>query len=489
MPSPAPLGDLPPEQFTRHAHAVVDWIAGYLADPARYPVLSRAEPGDVRRSLPASPPLAGEPLDLILADFERAIIPGITHWNHPGFLAYFSTSASAPGILGEMLTAALDVNGMLWKTSPAATELEELALDWLRQLLGLGDGWFGIITDTASISTMLALAAAREARPELAVREHGMAGRGEMPVLRVYCSEQAHSSVDKAAIVLGLGHANVVHVPTDDAFRMRADALARAMHDDRARGMLPLAVVATAGTTSTTSIDPVPAIAEVCRREEAWLHVDGAYGGSAAVAPELRHVLDGVEGADSLVVNPHKWLFTPVDCSALYTRRPEVLRRAFSLVPEYLATREQDTVVNYMDYGVQLGRRFRALKLWMVMRAFGAEGLAARIREHCRLARELAGWVESSADWTLAAPVPLSVVCFRWAPAGVPDAAADAANEAILHQVNASGRVYLSHTRLRGRYVLRLAVGNIRTEEGHVTEAWRLLREAAASVGAVGASR
>jgi aromatic-L-amino-acid decarboxylase len=490
MSSPTPtLGDIPPEEFSRQAHAVVDWITRYLADPAAHPVLSRLAPGDVRRALPAAPPPSAEPLGAILQDFERTILPGITHWNHPGFFAYFATSASAPGIVGEMLAAALNVNGMLWKTSPAATELEQVALDWLRQLLGLGGGWFGIITDTASISTMLALAAAREARPELAVRERGMAGRADLPALRIYCSDQAHSSVDKAAIALGLGHANVVHVATDDAYRMRPVALAEAIAGDRARGMLPLAVVATAGTTSTTSIDPVAAIVEVCRREDTWLHVDGAFGGIAAVAPEYRHVLDGVDGADSLVVNPHKWLFTPVDCSALYTRRPEVLRRAFSLVPEYLVTREQDEVVNYMDYGVQLGRRFRALKLWMVLRAFGAEGLAARIREHCRLARELAGWVERSGDWVLAAPVPLSLVCFRWAPAGMPDAAADEANEAILHHVNASGRVYLSHTRLRGRYVLRLAVGNIRTDERHVAEAWRLLREAAASVGGVEASR
>jgi aromatic-L-amino-acid decarboxylase len=490
--------DLPTEDFERAAARVVEWIARYLESPERYPVLSRVAPGEVRASLPQSPPECGEPLDAILDDFESKILPGVTHWNHPGFFAYFSISSSVPGIIGEMLTAALDVNGMLWRTSPSATELESLVLDWLRQLLGLGEGWFGMITDTASISTMLALAAAREARPELAIRERGMAGRSDLPVMRVYCSTETHSSVAKGAITLGLGHENVVLIPTDDEFRMRADLLERAIRDDRAAGRLPLAAVATVGTTSTTSVDPVRAIAGICRREEVWLHVDGAYGGVAAVVPELRHVLDGVELADSLVVNPHKWLFTPVDCSAFYTRRPEVLKEAFSLVPEYLRTDDAETAksaglemagashltshalpVNYMDYGVQLGRRFRALKLWMVIRAFGAEGLAERIRGHVALAQELARWVEAEPGWEVSAPHPFSLVCFRHAPNGVSDEEADAMNERIMARVNESGRVFLSHTKLRGRYVLRLAIGNIRTERRHLEEAWRLLREAA----------
>jgi aromatic-L-amino-acid decarboxylase len=477
-PTIPPLGDLSPEEFARHGHQVIDWIARYLGTIDERPVMSRVAPGEIAAMLPAAPPAEGEPMERILGDVERVIVPGITHWNHPAFLAYFAISASAPGILGELLTAALDVNAMLWKTSPSATELEERSLDWLRQMLGLPSGWFGIINDTASTSTLLALAAAREARPELAVREKGLAGRVELPTLRVYCSEQAHSSVDKAAITLGLGHENVVHVGTDDAFRMRPDLLARAVAEDRARGMLPIAVVATVGTTSTTSIDPVPAIAEVAGREALWLHVDGAYGGMAAIVPEMRHVMAGVERADSLVVNPHKWLFTPIDISAMYVRRPEVLRRAFSLIPEYLVTREQDAVVNYMDYGFQLGHRFRALKLWMVIRAFGAEGIARRLAEHCALAREFASWVEADPDWTLAAPVPFSLVCFRYAPAGTSDAEADALNERILAAVNASGRAYLSHTKLHGRYVLRLAIGNLRTERRHLEEAWDALRGA-----------
>jgi aromatic-L-amino-acid decarboxylase len=435
----------------------------------------------VSRALPESPPARGESLADVLADVERVLLPGVTHWNHPGFFAYFAISSSAPGILGELLAAALDVNAMLWKASPAATELEQVALDWLRQLMGLGPGWFGVINDTASISTMLALAAAREAKPALGIRERGMAGRADLPTLRVYCSEHTHSSIDKAAITLGIGHANVVKVGTDAAFRMRPDLLERAIAEDRARGMLPLAVVATVGTTSTTSIDPVGEIAELCRAEDVWLHVDGAYGGLAAVVPELQDVLDGVHLADSLVVNPHKWLFTPVDCSALYVRDPAVLKRAFSLVPEYLVTREQDEVVNLMDYGVQLGRRFRALKLWMVMRAFGAEGLAERIRFHVALAQELAGWVRDEPGWEVMAPHPLSLVCFRCAPPGTSDEQRDALNESIMHAVNASGEAFLSHTRLHGRYVLRLAIGNIRTERRHVARAWALLRGAAAA--------
>ena len=354
------LGDLPTSELKTHGREVLEWIGAYLDEPSRYPVLSQVIPGDIRRSLPASPPQEGETLRAILDDFERKIIPGITHWNHPAFFGYFATSSSVPGILAEMLVAAIDVKAMLWKTSPAATELEQVATDWLRQMLGLSDEWFGITTDTASISSMLAIAAAREAKPELEIRERGMAGRTDLPRLRVYCSGHAHSSVDKAALALGIGLENVVKIADDDQFRMRPDALAAKIAEDRASGFLPLACVATVGTTSMTSIDPVPAIAEICRREQVWLHVDGAYGGVLAIAPEFRYILDGIEGADSLVVNPHKWLFTPFDCSTFYIKRPDVLKRAFSLVPEYLVTREQDEVVNYMDYGVQLGRRFRA---------------------------------------------------------------------------------------------------------------------------------
>ncbi|HMA23138.1 MAG TPA: pyridoxal-dependent decarboxylase, partial [Gemmatimonadaceae bacterium] len=331
-------GDLSRDELISQGRAILEWIADYLEHPERFPVLSRARPGEIMHALPARPPRSPEPLADIVRDFETTIVPGITHWNHPAFFGYFATSSSIPGILAEMLTATLDVKAMLWKTSPAATELEQLVTDWLRQMLGLGDGWFGMTTDTASISSMLALAAAREARPELEIRERGMSGRADLPRLRVYASSHAHSSIDKAALALGLGLENVVHVDADEEFRMRPDALAAAIAADRALGFLPLACVATVGTTSTSSIDPVPAIAEICRREEMWLHVDGAYGGMLAIVPEYRSVLAGTDQADSLVVNPHKWLFTPFDCSAFFVKRPDVLKRAFSLVPEYLVT-------------------------------------------------------------------------------------------------------------------------------------------------------
>src|SRR3954469_16553632 len=394
--SASDVGDLPTSELLTHGRAALDWIARYLDHPERVSVLSQVVPGEIREMLPVSPPEHAEPLGDILRDFESQIVPGITHWNHPGFFGYFATSSSVPGIIGELLVAALDVKAMLWRTSPAATELEQVTTDWLRQMLGLPGGWFGFLNDTASISSMLALAAAREAKPQLDIRARGMAGRTDLPRLRVYTSSHAHSSIDKAALALGLGLDNVVHIDVDDQFRMRAESLAAAIADDNARGYLPLACVATVGTTSTTSIDPVPAIAAICRREQVWLHVDGAYGGMLAIVPEFRRVLDGVEGADSLVVNPHKWLFTPFDCSVFYIKRPDVLKRAFSLVPEYLVTREQDDVVNYMDYGVQLGRRFRALKLWMIIRAFGVNGLVDRLRAHCELARTFAAWVGKS---------------------------------------------------------------------------------------------
>jgi aromatic-L-amino-acid decarboxylase len=431
--------------------------------------------------LPAHPPAQGEPLDAMLQDFHATILPGITHWNHPAFFAYFANSASYPGILGELLTAGLNANGMLWITSPAVTELEQVTLDWLRQLMGLGDGWFGQITDTASVSTFYALAAARE-RAGYDVRTKGMTARPELPRLRVYCSEHAHSSIDKAVIALGIGHENLVKIPADDQFRMRADALAAAIADDVAAGFKPIAVVPCIGTTSTTSVDPVVEAVRIAREYGCWVHVDAAYGGVAAIVPELRYLLDGVDGADSLVVNPHKWLFTPMDCSVFYTRDPHTVKQAFALLPEYLVTSTPDETINLMDYGIQLGRRFRALKLWMVLRAFGREGLAERIRRHCELAREFAGMVHFEGGWELTAPVTLSLVCFRLVPPGADEDTIARVNAAIMERVNARGHAYLSHTKVAGRYTLRLAIGNIRTDRSHVDVAWRELREAAAAV-------
>jgi aromatic-L-amino-acid/L-tryptophan decarboxylase len=479
-----PSGDMSAEDFRRFGRELVDWIADYFERIEERPVLAQVEPGELKTSLPSSAPATGEAMSEILSDVDRLIVPALTHWNHPMFFALFATSSSAPGIFGEMLSAAFDVKAMLWRTSPASTELEEVALDWLRQMMGLPEEFDGLIYDTASVSSMHALAAARELL-NLRIREEGMSGRTDLPLLRVYASEQAHSSIEKGIITLGLGQRSLRKIPTDAEYRMDVSALRRAVEEDRRNGLLPFCVVATVGTTSTTSIDPVEEIADVCEEESLWLHVDAAYAGSAAIVPELQSILRGCERADSLVTNPHKWLFTPFDLSVLYSRRMDVLRRAFSLVPEYLRTSESETVRNQMDYGIQLGRRFRALKLWMVLRYFGREGLSARIREHCRLAGLFASWVEESSDWELLAPVPLSLVCFRYRPRGasaskeMSDAELDALNESIMNALNATGRLYLSHTKLQDKLTLRLSIGNIRTTERHIRQTWELLNEQA----------
>jgi len=479
---PTSTGDMSTEEFRRFGHEIVDWIADYFERIEELPVLAQIEPGELKAQLPTSPPQVGESMEAILADVDRLIVPALTHWSHPSFFAYFATSTSAPGIFGELLSAAFDVKSMLWRTSPAATELEEVVLDWLRQMIGLDDGMSGFIYDTASVSSMHAIAAAREG-VEMRIREEGMSGRKDLPLLRVYASEQAHSSIDKGIITLGLGQRALRKIPADSEFRMDPRALAEAIDEDKRDGMLPFCVVATVGTTSTSSVDPVPAIVEVCEKHAMWLHVDAAYAGSAAIVPELRHILDGCERADSLVLNPHKWLFTPFDLSVLYCRHMDLLRRAFSLVPEYLRTPEQEKVRSGSDYGVQLGRRFRALKLWMIIRYFGHEGLAARIREHCRLAKLFASWIEVSADWELMAPVPFALVCFRACPKvegkteEVQAKRLDALNEAIMHGVNATGKAFLSHTKLNDKLTLRLSIGNIRTSERHVRQVWELLNE------------
>jgi aromatic-L-amino-acid/L-tryptophan decarboxylase len=463
-----------PADFRRHAHALVDWIATYAEQVERYPVVPRVAPGDVTSALPSHAPEQGEPFETVFADFERVLVPALTHWNHPGFLAYFASSASAPGVLGEMLSGALNQQAMLWKTSPAATELEATTLGWLRQLVGLPDGFEGVIYDTASVSTLHALAAAREhAVP--GVRAEGLAAAGRP--LRIYCSEHAHSSVDKSVMTLGFGLEALRKIPADAEFRMRSDALAAAIDDDLARGVHPVAVIATIGTTSTTSADPVAAIAGVCAERGVWLHVDAAYAGVAAMVPELRPLYDGWERADSVVLNPHKWLFTPMDLSVLFCRRMDVLRSAFSLVPDFLKTAEGEAGVrNLMDTGIQLGRRFRSLKLWMVMRDFGAEGLRAVYREHLRLARLFASWVDADPRFERVAPVPFSVVCFRLR-------GPDRLSEQLMEQVNATGEIYLSHTRLDGRFVIRLAIGHYRTSEKHIVRAWEIVCESALGLG------
>ena len=469
-------------EFRTYGHQLVDWIAEYLEHSDRYPVLSPNAPGDIVRALPSQAPDDPEPFTRIFEDFERLLVPGLTHWNHPGFMAYFAITASAPGILGELLSAALNQQAMLWRTSPASTELEQVALNWLRQLLGLPEDFEGVIYDTASISTMHALTAAREVTVP-GVRTQGLAGR-DLPRYRIYCSDQAHSSVDKAVIAIGLGHDTLRRVASDDRFQLDVQALDAAIAADRATGIVPMAVVATIGTTSTTSVDPLRAIATLCQREGVWLHVDAAYAGVAAMLPTHRAILDGVELADSLVVNPHKWLFTPFDVSTFFCRRMDVVRTAFSLTPDYLKTTEGDAgaVKNLMDTGVQLGRRFRSLKLWMVMRSFGASGLRREIARHIDLAQQLAAWVDAHPDFVRVAPAPFSVVCFRWAPAGLDPERLDLLNARLLDAVNASGEVFISQTKLRGRYVIRVAIGHERTTIEHVRRAWELLQQHAREI-------
>ena len=470
------LGDMDPEAFRKEAHRIADWIADYFSSPERYPVLAHVQPGELRAALPGAAPEQSESFDAIFADFERVILPAVTHWNHPGFFAYFAISASGPGVLAEFLSAALNQQAMLWRTSPAATELEQVALQWLRQLVGLPDAFEGVIYDTASISTLHALAAARELAVA-DVRMRGLAGRADLPQFRVYCSEHAHSSVDKAVILLGLGHHSLRRIEADAEFRMRPDALAAALDEDTRAGVQPMAVVATVGTTSTTSIDPVGAIASLCAQRDVWLHVDAAYAGVAAMLPGYSWILRDAATAQSVVINPHKWLFTPFDLSAFYCRRMDAVRAAFSLVPEYLRTAESSDVRNLMDTGIQLGRRFRALKLWMVLRHFGAEGVRARIAGHIRLAAQFASWIDSSSEFERTAPAPFSVVCFRARQT-------DEFNERLLSRLNAGGEIFLSHTKLDGRYTLRLAIGNLHTTERHVERAWALIQEHTAALRA-----
>jgi aromatic-L-amino-acid/L-tryptophan decarboxylase len=456
------------------------WIEQYFEHPEAYHVVPKIRPGDVVAELPAQPPESGEPFEAILDDFERIVVPATTHWNHPRFFAYFATSAAPIAIAAEALAATLDVKAMLWRTSPAATELEEVTMRWLGQLLGLPSPWAGIIYDTASVAGFTALAAARESLG-LAIRDEGMAGRA-LPPLRIYITDQTHSHVEKAAIALGVGRNNVVRVPCDDAFRMSPTALRACIDHDLAQRRRPMAIVATVGTTSTTSIDPVREIAAIAREHGIWLHVDAAYAGIAAMLPEFRSLFDGVEFADSLVVNPHKWMFVPMDCSALFVKDESILRRAFAIVPEFVLTSGDAGVVNYMDYGLQLGRRFRALKLWFVLRHFGAEGIREKLRGHIGLAQEFADWLREEQNWEILAPHPLSVVCFRYAPPGLDETQLASLNAAIVDAANATGEIFISHTKIDDRYAIRLAIGNLRTQRSDVEAAWDILkREAAAA--------
>jgi aromatic-L-amino-acid decarboxylase len=455
--------DLP--AFRRHGHELVDWVADYLGTLEQQPILPDVLPGEVRSGLPASAPEGPEAFETVMRDFEHIIYPGMTHWGHPRFFAYFPANHSPPSILAEILIAGMGAQCMSWQTSPAATELEQVVMEWLRELVGLPASFTGVIQDYASTSTLVALITARD--------------RAAAPMDRavVYFSGEAHSSVGKGARIAGFRPELMRAIDTDRVYAMRPDLLEAQIAADRKAGLVPVAVVATAGTTSSTAVDPIRAIGAITTREKIWLHVDAAFAGSAAIVPELRWVLDGIDAADSLVFNPHKWLLVNHDCSAYYVKDREALLRSFSASPEYLKTAHDAAVVNYRDWGIPLGRRFRALKLWFVLRSYGAERIRAMVRDHVRLALEFASWVEADPEFELLTPAPLALVCFRWIPerARGDEAELTRLNQAMLERINASGKVYLTHTILSGRYAIRLALGHLATSEADVREAWEVV--------------
>jgi aromatic-L-amino-acid decarboxylase len=470
-----PSYHMTPDAFRRHGYAVIDWIAGYMERVEAYPVLSQARPGQIRAGLPADPPQQGEPFEAILADVEPLIMPGVTHWQSPNFFAFFPANSSGPAILGDLLSSGLGVQGMLWATSPAATELETHVLDWLVEMLGLPDAFKssssggGVIQDTASSAVLTALLAGRERATRFASNLAGCNGR-----LTVYTSSQAHSSVEKAVKIAGIGSQQLRLIEVDERFAMRPAALARQIAADRAAGLVPCFVCATVGTTSSNAVDPVRAIGEICRAEGVWLHVDAAMSGTAALCPEFRHLQDGLELADSYAFNPHKWMFTNFDCDCFWVADRASLIKTLSILPEYLKNQatESGAVFDYRDWHIQLGRRFRALKLWFVIRHYGVQGLQHHVRRHVELAQQFAGWVQADPRFELAAPAPLNLVCFRLR-------AGDDANRRLLEQLNRSGDLYLTHTVLDGRFTLRLSVGQTWTEAQHVERAWRRIQETA----------
>jgi aromatic-L-amino-acid decarboxylase len=464
------------DEFRRHAHDLVDWMADYLGGIEERPVRPRVTPGDIAAQLPRYPPESGEAMETILDDFRQVVVPGMTHWQHPRFFAYFQANSSPPSVLAEMLTATLAAQCMSWETSPAATELEERMMVWLRQMIGLPAEFVGSIQDTASTATLCAILAARERATGFVGTESGLCGLGG---LTAYCSAEAHVSVEKDVKIAGIGRDNLRKIPVDDDQAMLAAELDRAIAADVAAGLTPVCVVAVLGTTGASGFDPLSDIGDVCRRHGVWLHVDAAWAGSALVLPETRWMIDGVEQADSFVFNPHKWLFTNFDCTAFFVRDAATLRRTFEILPEYLKTREGANVTNYRDWGIQLGRRFRALKLWFVIRHYGVEGLRSVIRGHIEWAYELADAIEDSDDFELLRRPVLSLLCFRYRPVDVPDEAIDAMNERLLNAVNDSGRIYVTHTRLRDDYAIRFVVGQTATERRHVHEAWEVLQEVA----------
>jgi aromatic-L-amino-acid decarboxylase len=464
-----------PEEFRRHGHTVVNWIADYYARIESLPVLSRARPGEIRGSLPPAPPASGESFETILHDVERLILPGITHWQSPNFFAFFPANASGPAILGDLLSSGLGVQGMLWATSPACTELETHVLDWLVTMLGLPQKFLstntggGVIQDTASSASLCALLAARERATNFASNQQGCDGK-----LVAYTSAQAHSSIEKDVQIAGLGRDNLRAIEVDENFAMRGDVLLRQIEQDRRAGLLPCFVCATVGTTSSNAIDPVPEIGRLCREHKLWLHVDAAMSGTAALCPEFRHIHDGLEYADSYCFNPHKWMFTNFDCDCFYVADRKALIQTLSVLPEYLRNQatESGAVIDYRDWQIPLGRRFRSLKLWFVIRHYGVEGLRYHIRQHVELGQQFAEWIRNDDRFELAAPVPLNLVCFR-------HKGGDEVNQRLMDRLNASGDLYLTHTRLEGRLTLRLCIGQTNTTARHVERAWKRIQEEA----------
>ncbi len=469
------FGDMPIEDFRKTGYKVIDWIADYLHNVEHQSVFPQINYGDIKKEIVKNPPFKGEDSENVLKDVDDILLKGITHWNHPNFMAYFNSTSSGPGILAELLSAGLNVNGMAWHTCPSATELEEMMMEWFKKIFNLPENFWGIVYDTASTSSMHAIAAAREQLDHLKIREKGMAGRNDIPRLRIYASEQAHFSIDKSVVTLGFGLEGIRKIPVDKDFRMIPDELKKAIDEDKQNGWIPCCVIATVGTTSTTSVDNVNEIGSICGDENIWLHVDAAYAGTAAMLPEMQWILEGIEKADSIVINPHKWMFTPIDYSLFFTKKPDVLKRAFSLSAEYLQS-AGDEVTDFMDYGIQLGRRFRSLKPWFIIRYFGVEGLQNRIREHIRLAKMFAKWIEESDDFEIMAPANLGVVCFRAIlNKNKSENELNTFNEYLLSKINKSGKLFLSHTKLNGKYILRISISGLRTQEEHIKKAWELI--------------
>lgn len=467
-------------EFRRYAHEIVDWMADYLENIEKYPVMAQVRPKEIMNQLPPDPPQKSESFEQILADFEKVILPGVTHWQHPSFFAYFPANSSPPSVLAEMLTATLGAQCMIWQTSPAATELEERVLSWLGKMIGLPPDFVGVIQDTASTATLCSILTAREKAFNYSINAKGMNDKG---ILTTYCSTETHSSIEKSVKIAGLGKEYLRKIPVDENYAMIPEELEAAIESDLSKGYHPICIVATLGTTSSTAIDPLRKIGEICAKYNVWLHVDAALAGTALLLPELRWMIDGIEYADSFVFNPHKWMFTNFDCSAYFVKDPGALIQTFEILPEYLKTKEGDRVNNYRDWGIQLGRRFRALKLWFVIRHYGVEGLQQKVREHIRMAKDLTKKIEESEDFEMLAPVPLNTICFRYKPPGIDDTEQlNHMNEKLLERLNRTGKLYMTHTKLNGVYTLRFVIGQTYVKPRHVEQGWQLIKETAKSL-------